>query len=280
MRLFYALVILFTTPLIAEINFCEPCRLDCNPCNFCGSLYFHFDWLQWKSRRSDLDFVLNGNNASNNPYGKIEVIKPDNGGFRLGGFVDCDNGWSYGIRYTSHKQANEEKVLEAGELYSVREHPDAFHLDANNFARSKYDVSLSMFDVEANYIYEPQCIAIKLRPYGAIRFASIDQKMNTLYDQNTTDEDVTNTNAAKLREMIEMNSYGFAAGLQLDRHIQCGFSLIGRCGTGLALAKFESSHRMKSFETATTRFTNLIIEAHKNRVVDCSLHRGNGRYPV
>jgi len=258
------LAILATSPLLADTcNTCDPCDQvdtcnDCTPSFLCGCICdwcdwengwtVQADWLYWKVRRCDLDYAIKGAyDASANLDGTIRCVDPSrDGGFRVAMFKDCGDCWRFGFRYTSF-ETDEHASLHTASASSnfvptrlTGETLEDFGSELLS-ADAVYKFNLDIVDVESSYVYRFDCSDATLRPFTGLRFAFIDQDLNTKYDNDKTNSNWVNKVDAY--DVLTMDAYGLMFGLEGEwDDVWCGVGLYGRCASCLSVAEFEASH--------------------------------------
>jgi len=229
-----------------DCNRCDPCPSLCDACDPCDGWSAHVDWLFWKVRRSGLDYAVDGDTNTSTifsgyPYGKIRCLEPTrDSGVRVGVFKACDD-FDFGVRYT-YFSADDSAGITGFNIFGTRGHPieAVISFDDLDLAASKYDVELNQFDIEAGYLFRTDCDGL-VRPFAGARFASIDQSINTVYDE-LTGSTLATGQATLINEKLDMDAFGLYAGLEGTMDGWCNIGLFGRFSAGLALGEFNAEH--------------------------------------
>ena len=249
-----------TISLFADnTNYCDPCEPRCDQCDPCCDWQFHVDWLYWKVRRSDLDYVVPSEVILNqmvvpkevnsgNLDGRIKCVGLDSdSGFRIGAFRSCEGccgNWNMGAQFTHFETSAKSSLsvvkssIDDNSLLPTRPHPIGELVNGANYAASEYTIQLNIIDIEASYDYELCCLDGFVRPLAGVKFASIDQKLVSDYEN----EFMSDVDKLRTIEKLDMDAYGVYFGLEGEWNLWCGFGFFGRVESGLNLGEFDIRH--------------------------------------
>jgi len=217
-------------------GYVQPCF-----CDVSSGIQFSADWLNWKVRRSNLDFAIVGETVDDYPDGVIRCVHSDkHSGLRLAFFQDCGH-WDFGVRWTGFCPDQKETIYREEEDIIPTRVPSSIIVNGDlpgsglDFAESKYRVNMNVFDLETGFEYGQYFWCFTLRPFGGVRISLIDQKLDTEYD-STFGSSETAGEAVRMREQLEMISCGLYAGLETQVDLTIGVDLFLRTGLGIHLA--------------------------------------------
>ena len=238
---------------------CDPCQQNFN-CFPCVNFTVYGDWLYWKVRRCELDYVWPCSGVLV-AEGKNHSVDPSyDSGFRVGVRADLCN-WDFGARYTRYHTDEKASVLDLnGNIQPSRLHPAGNAQIGKNelkFACTKYDFDYDVIDIEFGRKIDT-CYCDQLRFFGGVKIAYIDQDLCTGYTENPDYQNGgSNIDAARVKERVEMDAYGLYAGGEGHWNI-CGcLGAFGRVGGGALIGDFERSVFEERVDDAT-----VIVDTH------------------
>ncbi len=247
-KLFFVCSFLFSAISLSADN-CD----TCNTSDTCEILYsdwtFEADWLYWKARKCNLDYV-GINDLPSSFVGKPSDVDLDyDHGFRLALFKCCDC-FSFGIRYYDYSTSESDTTTKGNLAMSATRMNSKFFFRMQpgdmKFARAKYDLDFNMIDLEVsrNLVFCNNFFMI----FGGLKIAFIDQEMDTLYS-----EDIDNPRGddfVTVKECNDMQAYGLYIGTEGTWDYCDCFSFFGRLSFGSLLASFDRKFIEDSFEVA------------------------------
>jgi len=200
--------------------------------------------LYWDASRDGLDYAMTDANGGSDPLkGDVKRLDPDwNAGFRGELGYRAGNGLDILVRgMFFDTDADDSETDIDGYLTGTRIYlPDSVveALDAE-FASAEYDIDLWMIDLESGYWFQT-LENLRLRPFAAFRYASIEQDMSSMYCGGRTCEF-----GADEIDVVDQDVDWWGAGLMLgldgDWNFWRGFSLFGRGAVGVLGGKYESN---------------------------------------
>jgi len=224
---------------------CNPCQTNFNCCLPCVDFTLYGDWLYWKVRRCELDYVFpcsgvlvaEGKSHSTNPC--------YDSGFRVGARAQICN-WDFGARYTYYHTDDEARIIDPdGNIQPSRLHPAGNAQIGKNelkFADSTYDFDYDVVDIEFGRTIDT-CYCDHLRFFGGVKLAYIDQKLFSCYsaDPEYKKGQPTTAESAAIWEKTNVDAYGLYAGGEGHWNL-CGcFGAFGRIGGGALYGDFNRS---------------------------------------
>jgi len=237
--------LLTTTPLLADNGTSCDARCDtcCDCC--CADWNFYADWLYWRTKRSGLDYAIEGE-IGTNPTGKLECVDPGyDSGVRIGLNKRCGC-WDYGLRWTSYYNSESDKTTcPDHDIVRVRgsnEYVSA-GLTTLALAKSKYKIDLDIIDFGVGYLYQCDCYAI--RPYAGFELAYIDQSIDSVF---ANELDISSSGADLVREDVDMDAYGLYFGIQGAWDICWCFYGFADLGGAILLGDFDSKWSVHKFD--------------------------------
>lgn len=240
---------------------CAPCKSSCNSCD---DDYFtaHVDWLFWKLHRSGMDFAVTDTDSSEHILeGDCCSLGPDRDhGVRIGvGYKTCEC-WDLALDYT-YWQAEDGATCEDADNYmkTSRLHPDGH--DNARYAHMDAEISLHMLDLTAGYMVHAGC-DVMVRPFAGFRAVFLDQDLTTYYAvDNVVFADASDKDI--VTESVEMDAYGFMAGVDMSYGFWDCFSWFGRVAGTVAFADFDVSY----FNDSTTTGDDLDYSCGCDRMI-------------
>lgn len=200
----------------------------------CDTWVASVDYLNWKARRSGMDYAIVDPNTDNNIEGIIESMEFDNeGGIRasIGKRLAC--GWDTAATYTGYN-TDDYRTLSApagGQLWLTRTNPASFN-NAAASAVAQASLDYDVVDLEAGYWFHPNDV-ISFRVFGGSRGAWTRQATQIDYTGGT----VTGTRTQIQRS--RMNGFGFRAGGMAHWRMGCALSLFGSASASALVGDFE-----------------------------------------
>jgi len=277
------LAILATSPLLADkCNPCDPCEQP-DPCNECcpnflsscicdwsegnNSWLVESDWIYWKVRNCDLDYVIKGPSIVFPTVldGDLHNVVPcRDGGFRVALFKGCGDCLRFGLRYTRYETNTHDSISIPEEETLFNVFPTRNFIGSSTFlltADSTYKMNLEIVDLLSSYLYRFDCTSLAIRPFTGVRIAFIDQDLNTQYTYEGNGEDILGADQS-VNEAISMDAYGLMFGLDSEwNNLWCGLGLYGKFATTLSVTRFESSH-LETFNEFGN--SNIVTTRHEN----------------
>jgi len=200
--------------------------------------------LYWDVSRSGLDYVMTDANGGSDPLlGDIKRLNPDwNAGFRGDVGYRAGNGLDVLVRGMFFGTEAGDSETDLGDYLS----PTRFYIpeaeaEMRNaeFATSEYDLDLWMIDLESGYWF--QTLAnLRLRPFAAFRYASIEQDISSMYCEDPACE-LGNVEVDIVDQGVDWWGAGLMLGVDGDWNFWRGFSLFGRGAVGVLGGRYESS---------------------------------------
>jgi hypothetical protein len=232
-------------------NMCNFCDIGCSSCE---DDYFsaHVDWLYWKARRGGLDFGILNNGSFDDLSGKCCEVCPDRDhGVRVGLLYKTCDCWDIAVEYT-YWQTDDSATCYDGtnDVYFTRVYPSisgAISAD-DDWAHSRYEIDFHMLDIVAGYSVEAAC-DVTVRPFAGLRFTFMDQDLTTKMGELVPGDRAT------LWESVDMDAYGFVAGVDMDYKFWDCFSIFGRIAGMVAYADFDVSYVLKDISVPADRFS-------------------------
>lgn len=217
-------------------------------------VYVYGDWLSWKARRRDLDFVIVDPNNDARVEGSRESLNYDRDyGTRVGLGCRTNTGWELGAEYTYFRATDMATYNQptGGSLWGTRLHPDSvigdrFATSASAMATLDYDV----FDLGVGHSFfldERGSMSLKL--FGGFRYAMIDQTFAVSY------VDSVNSRTADIIHATKLDGYGVRLGSELEWHVYGGLKVFGRVAGSVLAAKGDSHYA--ELDNQTTALVNV-----------------------
>ena len=210
---------------------------------FAGVFELSIDWLNWKTNRDGLDFVVTGDDNDVLGPGSLKHVRQDrDNGLRVALFRRLHSGWDFGVRYTEFDFRGSNSAFDpAATMTPTRIHPSLGGADIRDeqiaIADSSYDLKYEIYDVEAGRTFGIGASGA-VRPFAAVRSARIDQTLLTRYSDTP---DFTG-NVVIVNEIANTSSVGMLLGSEAHWHIREIWSLFGRAAGGLHVGTSDVSH--------------------------------------
>lgn len=204
------------------------------------------DYLNWNVHRQGLDFAVPTDGTAmavgNGSVRNLEFRQAS--GVRIGLGYLFSSGWDLTGNYTYFRNTASAFAQEpdGGNLWATRSHPNV-NQEAETAAASG-DFDYDVFDLEAGYGYRFN-ESVAIRPFGGIRWANIDQKLNVRYDGRDFDDALVSNN-------LTMDGFGFRLGMDGYWHLGHGWSLFGRTAGSVMYGEFNSRLLETNFSGADT----------------------------
>ena len=238
---------------------------DC--CDPCGGWNAHVDYLYWTVRNCQMDYAVPYDDDDDDglSIGSVKSVHPSyESGVRIGAHKDCGC-FTYGIDYTWYRSDTTSTVIDTdGHLagsYLVDDYTELSQGDID-LARGIYDLDYDVVDLIVGYdLCSGECFDLSM--FGGLKFAFIDQELETLYSSSTTIEGESNNyDQANLRS--NMDAYGLQFGVNSDYNIWRCVDLYGLFSFDLFAANFD-----RSFKYITTTDGGSTTTTHANLTADC-----------
>jgi hypothetical protein len=224
---------------------CAPCKSSCDSCE---DDYFtaHVDWLFWKLHRSGMDYAVDNNGSVATVLdGHCCAVEPDRDhGVRIGmGYKTCDC-WDLALDYT-HWQAEDSSSCGANDctFATTRAHPDV--CTSAEYGYGAYETSLHKIDLTAGYMVNAGC-DVMVRPFAGITLAFVDQSYDTIYWEDYLQG--SGSDLYTIAEEVNMDAYGFMAGVDMSYGFWDCFSWFGRAAGTVAYGDFEVTYFSDHYE--------------------------------
>lgn len=223
--------------------------------------FFSGDWLNWRARRADMDFVIVDPVADGSVVGDQKAIDYDlDNGFRVGGGLRLASGWDVWGTYTYFHASDGDTYLvpDAGaQLWGTRIHPSAaisggFSTGNVAFAEATSSLNLQVADIGLGRSVNGTAASARL--FGGFRYAQIDQHFQVTYsDLDGFDVNVSNPH--------KIDAYGIRGGGEVHANLPLGFSVFGWGGASLLVGHVRSNW------TQTSSNPNLgIVDVNSNYI--------------
>ncbi len=199
------------------------------------------DWINWKARRSGMDFVIVDPNTDARVEGDQVNLNydRDNGarvvlGYHLG---PC---WDASMEYQTYRTKDQLTVTQpaGGSLWGTRLHPDSIigdRFSTSVSANATLDYDVLDFMISRRFAMD-SCQRVNFSLYGDFRYAMIDQTIDITY------ADSVNGRSVNIHNPIKLDGYGIRAGGQLDWNVRGGFSLFGKGAISVLAARVDSTY--------------------------------------
>ena len=213
------------------------------------------DWLAWKARRRDMDFVIVDPNTDARVEGnQVNLNYDQNSGARVVLGYHLGSSWDLSLEYQTYTTNDHLAVAQpvGGSLWGTRLHPDAvvgdrFATSTEANAALDYDV----LDLVISRRFEmDDCPWVDFTLFGGFRYAMIDQTLNINYT------DAVNGRSADISNPIKLDGYGIRAGGQLECSLFGGLSVFGQGAVSVLAAR--SSSRYTETDDSGTATYNLV----------------------
>ena len=209
--------------------------------SFNGVWRFSADYLQWRTSRSGLDYLVTDDATAFLFSGQVRDINPGSQpGFRVGIGLVLDDGWDFGGRYTNYTAANGAHFVDPDEQsFATRVNPDAFLLGDGDIAEatSIFSVDLEQIDAEMGF-WSIRDEFTQVRLFGGGRLGSLDQRMNTTYIDSDNIPDTV-----FVGERLNMDFFGGQLGVDGHTRLWRGLTAFGNFRTAALLGNFRGSLR-------------------------------------
>ena len=240
-KLFAALAAIFlvTSVNADDCNTCDPCEITCDMCDPCGGWSVELDWLYWHLRRCELTYATTG--SDDHLYVKSVDLSYDNG-LRLGVFKECGD-VNFGIRYTRYCYDDSQTVIDT--VYDVKPARSGNVFINSEIAINHYDFDMDVFELESRYALLDDCDS-SAWAFAGFRYASIDQKLKTLYGADATDVSGSGELNAILvvSERNDMDGYGLYLGAASNFSAFSCLDVYGSFSIGTMIAEFERDYKV------------------------------------
>ena len=209
------------------------------------------DWLNWKARRSGMDFVIvDPNAADGNVQGNQVDLNYDRGnGARLVLGYDLGSRWDVSLGYQTFSTNDQLLVTQpvGGELWGTRLHPRSWMDPTSVAARATLDYDVLDLMLSRRFAMD-SCQSVDFTLFGGFRYAMIDQTLNINYVDNVN---VLTTN---ISSPTKLDGYGIRAGGQLDWNVRGGFSLFGKGALSVLAARIDSTYSERDVSGGNTTY--------------------------
>ncbi len=223
-------------------NFC-----DCEPCE---GWSFYADWLYWKTRKADLDYVfeldINGFITASK-----DVCPGWDSGFRVGVLKQCGD-IDFGLRYT-YFSSDESSVTTNPNGFLGRTQLGDHYAETTDgvieYAGGSYDLKFNQIDIEIGHpLAFTDCI--NGRVFAGFRFASIDQEFDVHYARSSSDiEGIEPQNPVdKVYKSNDMDFYGVYIGAQSTYTLSDCLDFFGSMSLGIGTAGFDRHFKIETNE--------------------------------
>jgi len=205
-----------------------------------AGLHASADWLNWKARRRDMDFVIVDPNTDTDVQGnQIDLNYDRNSGARVEVGYRFKSRWDFSVGYQNFSTNDQLLIAQpaGGQLWATRIHPDSVvgsHAATSAEGRASLDYDVLDFTVSRQFTMD-RCQRIDFTLFGGFRYGKIDQTLNLVY------LDSVNSRSATINDEIKLDGYGIRAGGQLEADVIGGLSVFGR-GAFSVLAARSNAH--------------------------------------
>jgi len=208
------------------------------------------DWLNWRARRRDMDFVIVDPNTDGRVEGnQINLNYDRNNGARIVLGYHLGPDWDFTVEYQTYGTSDGLLVSQpaGGSLWGTRLHPDSavgdrYATSAEARATLDYDVLDFMLSRRLSIDGSPQT---DFTLFGGFRYAMIDQTLNINYI------DAANGRTADINNPIKLDGYGIRAGGRLDWNVSGGWTVFGQGALSVLAARASASYRETDDNGAT-----------------------------
>lgn len=237
----------------ADYNCCqqERCGLD---------LKVEVDWLFWKERSCDLDYVV-PIDSGDDYFGSVKSVCPErSSGFRIGIEKEICNKWLLGLRYTHFSNNTSDRTIDVadGGLAAILVPPEKQYTSNGNieYAAASQDLTLNVVDLEASF--SSGCSWSRdFHFFGGIKFANIDRDFKAHYAEDNSDRKGLESEHSVdlICQRADLSSCGLYLGLESSMDLYCNIGFFGRTSFGTLVGKVDQrfSHKGQSggndFET-------------------------------
>ena len=218
--------------------------------------YASADWLEWKARRRDMDFVIVDPNTDARVEGEQKNVNYNrNSGARVALGYHLDSLWDCSLTYQTYGTNGRLLVNQpnGGSLWGTRLHPDSiigdrFSTSAEGSASLDYDVLDFMLSRRFTMDRSQQ---VDFTLFGGFRYAMIDQTLGINYI------DANNVRSAVISDTIKLDGYGIRAGGNLQWNVFGGFSVFGQGALSVLAARSNAHYVETDYGTTTYDMVNV-----------------------
>ncbi len=153
-------------------------------------LYLDAEYLFLRPLIQPRNFAIIDPTSANVPQGSIaELTLPWRSALRVGIGYECGSGWGGGFHYTYLHSAAYDALAAppGGVLFATLTHPGT--VEQVQTAVASASLNYNVFDVDFGRSFHP-CENVALRAFGGVRFARIEQGLNTTYDGIDANQDL------------------------------------------------------------------------------------------
>lgn len=212
--------------------------------------YGYAEYLLLRPRRGAFDYAIVDPSKNLAPNGSLESLNYElRSGVRGGiGYRFKDSAWSAGFSYTYLRSGSDETLTADpnGLLYATLSRPGL--VDNVGFAQASASLEYNVFDVEVSRQVHVDD-RFDMRLYGGVRFATIRQDFDALYD-------LRDANLASVATKSNFDGAGPLLGAEASLKTWGGFHLFGRTSAALLTGKLANPY-VETNNGGLTTFANV-----------------------
>ena len=169
------------------------------------------DWINWKARRGDMDFVIVDANIDTDPQGtELNLNYDGHSGARVAVGCHFDSDWDLSVEYQTYKTDDHLSIIQpvGGTLWATRTHPDSVvgSTDATS-AEAWASLDYNVIDLMLSRRFSAdRCQQLGVTLFGGFRYAQINQNLNITY------LDSVNNEGADIDNPMHLDGYGIRLG--------------------------------------------------------------------
>ncbi len=204
------------------------------------------EYLLLRPRRGAFDYALVDPTKNLVPNGSLETLNYElRSGVRAGvGYRFKDTAWSAGFTYTYMRSGSDEMLTADpnGQIYPTLSRPGL--IDNVGYAEASASLEYNVFDLEVSRnIHVDERMNARL--YGGVRFATIRQDFDALYD-------LRDANMARVATQSNFDGFGPLLGAEASLKTFGGFHLFGRTSAAMMTGTITNPYRETNNAGLTT----------------------------
>lgn len=222
----------------------EDCGFDLCACDPCEGWTVYADYLYWKPRTCNLDYVIVS--EEENVVTALKGVCPKwESGFRVGVQKACEDIY-FGVHYTYFDSNAFSSIQADGHLLPTLAGQRQTNFGAGNvrYAEAEYGVTFNQIDIEAGYLMEVNN-CLEATPHLGFRFASIDQSLEAAYSADRNYPDHRHDPSDRSYELYKKNDadfYGFSFGSKASYTFCDCVNLFGDLTYGIGVADIDRNY--------------------------------------